>query len=157
MYSLRKEKVSVIDRLFLIGGPCRDSELQPFELDLLKQNGTPLSSYNCYSHLYLLNKITTCSASKAKKRIDYCIMYEQDDGVHYGLLKKLIMLSLECFAILIPLLESTEKLCSSWIATNDFHNHYIPCYPPRSVISEGTARLQFDFYDFYSELKIRSL
>ena len=62
-------------------------------------------------------------------------MYKGDNGVHYGLLQKLVLLSLECFAVLIPLLESTEKLCSSSIATNNIHSHYIACHPPRSAIA----------------------
>ena len=132
------------DKIFLIGNPCRDSDLQPLELDLLRQSGITLSAYNCYPHLYLLNTcrtVTTCSASKAKKRIDYCIMYERDDGVHYGLLQKLVMLSLRCFAVLIPLLESTENLCSNWISMNNFHNHYRLCHPPRSVTASSTTCL----------------
>ena len=94
MYSLRKEKVSVTDRLFLIGahGPCRDSELQPFELDLLKQTVFLQLLFSLVPTQHLSNKYN--------------------------------LLSFKGFAILIPLLESTEKLCSSWIAMNDFHNHY---------------------------------
>lgn len=121
IYPLTKAKIPVTNDIFIIGKPSKVPALQPKELDLLTKNGISLPSY--YPKLYLQSKsrtITTCSASKAKKRIDYCVMYEADiRGVtlyKYGLIQKLLISSSGCFVILTPLHESTEYICNNHVA-----------------------------------------
>ena len=126
------------NEIFIIGNP-QNQELKPKEVDLLKDNNIILpTNHFTYTQLYLANKsriLTSYSATKAKKRINHCIMYSSEiHGTKYGLLQKLIMsTSAECFAVIIPLHESTLRLHNNQIAIMEFHVHYIPCLPPRLV------------------------
>ena len=88
--------------IYLLWEIQANPSLQPKELDLIKTNGINSMSYcSVYSWLYLQRKcrvITTCSATKVKKRIDYCVMYEAEIRLYkYGLMQKLIMSPPGCF------------------------------------------------------------
>lgn len=121
----------------MVIGKSVNWQLEQKELELL-QSFAPSSCYSVYPQLYITSKnrvITTCSTSKATKRIDYCISYRlNDNGVTrqaYGLLQKVVMATLESYCIVISLKEVTTKLSNSSLANVKLHDHYIAFSPQR--------------------------
>jgi len=73
----RKTQVHITEENFMFGSPSATQiELLPKELELLRHEN--ITTYQVYPHLHIAHSgrtITSRSSSRAKKRIDYCIIY----------------------------------------------------------------------------------
>ncbi len=121
------EKVSLL-------GDERGGCLEETELHLFMECGIILPETNqlyFYRRILLVevNRIVTAEASsRATKRINSCIKYKSLDGtVRYGLLQKLVKITLEVYAILIALDPDT----SIYEGPPSFIKHYHPFHSPK--------------------------
>ena len=139
--SVRNTKFAITNNIFILGKAIH-RQLEKKELDLLESK---LNSSDCYSihpQLYIITKnrvITACSASRAIKRINYCVIYEVEvadaSGISvkhaYGLLQRIVLSNSESYSIILPLNETTTRLFNNPVASSKFHEHYMAFSPPR--------------------------